>query len=301
MDKIKPQSTLHGGGWLIKLLGIMLVLAIGLVNNAVLRAETEPHYVPFDRESAVALIRKTVETKMVPYEIKENGFTLTITKIRYFKMDWDKPQFTLKCSFNAAYNKFGSFKESGEFAVVGAGLIAPQEQKLGVRIIDIPTLKLKGILGQFNEGIKFVVNKSLAGKEFWNGASPASGEMMTKDNFSLLVQVAIAQQLPWTGGTDDSSITLLVLHNLTLLPQPGKVAASFEIEGRRKGMFFKKYSGRASVEVEVWIDPEQLAGKVKINKITKLKLNNTPGLMAGIIRGLVNVRLKGNEMPFSWK
>jgi hypothetical protein len=287
--------------WPVKLLGLVLLLAVLLVNNSALRAEAEPHYVPFNRESAVALIQKTVETKMVPYEIKDNGFVLTITKVQYFKMDWDQAQFTLRCSFDAAYHKLGSFKESGEFAMVGTGLIAPQEQKLGVQIIAIPSVKLNGILGQFSEGLKVVVDKSLAGKEFWNGPAPATSEKMTKENFPMLVQVAIAQQLPWTGGTADSAITLLVLHNLTLLPQPGKITASFDMEGTRKGLFFKKYSGRASVDVEVWIDPDQLAGKIKINQINDLKLDHTPGLMEGIIRGLVNVKLKGNEIPFSWK
>ena len=272
------------------------------VNNAALRAEeAEPHYVPFNRESAVALIQKTVETKMVPYEIKGNGFVLTITKVQYFKMDWDQAQFTLRCSFDAAYHKFGSFKESGEFAVVGTGLIAPQEQKLGVRIVAIPAVKLNGVLGQFSEGLKVVVDKSLAGKEFWNDKAPVASEKMTKENFPMLVQVAIAQQLPWTGGTADATITLLVLHNLTLLPQPGKITASFDMEGTRKGLFFKKHSGRASVDVEVWVDPDQLAGKIRINQINELKLDHTPGIMAGIIRGLVNVKLKGNEIPFSWK
>jgi hypothetical protein len=301
-DNHKSNSRSGGyGGRLFKIIGVMLVLAVLLVNNPALRAEAGPHYVPFDRESAVALIRRTVEIKMVPYEMKGNGFVLTITKVQYFKMDWDKAQFALKCSFDAKYNKLGSFRESGEFAMVGAGLIAPQEQKLGIRIVAIPTVKLNGILGQLSEGIKIVVDKSLAGKEFWNGSAPATSESMTKDNFPMLVQVALAQQLPWTGGTDDSSITLLVLHNLTLLPQPGKITASFDMEGTRKGLFFKKYSGRASVDVEVWVDPDQLAGKIKINQINELKLDNTPGLMAGIIKGLVNVKLKGDEMPFSWK
>jgi hypothetical protein len=301
MDTVKPQSTLHSGGWLVKILGVMLVLTVCLGNAAALRAEPEPHYMPFDRESAVALIRKTVEIKMVPYEVKGNGFTLTITKLRYFKMDWEKAQFSLKCSFNAEYNKFGSFKESGEFTMVGTGLIAPREQKLGVRIDAVPAVKLKGLLGQFNEGIKFVVEKSLAGKEFWSGPTPTTSEMMTKENFSLLVRVALAQQLPWNGGTEEASITLLVLHDLKLLPKPGELIADFDMEGTRKGWFFKKYAGRAKVALEVWVDPDQLAGKIKIIKINELELDHTPGILEGIIRGLVNVKLKGNEMPFSWK
>jgi hypothetical protein len=307
MKTNKRQSTSKNGGycgWLFKLIGMMMVLAVCLGNNAVLRAEADAdqaHYVPFDRESAVTLIEKTVTTKMVPYEIKGNGFTLTITKIQYFKMGWDQAQFALKCSFDAVYNKIGHFKESGEFAMTGAGLLAAREQKLGVRIINVTDVKLNGILGQFSKGIKIVANKSLAGKEFWSGPPPPTSEMMTKDNFALLLQVAMARQLPWTGGTEENSITLLVLHNLTLLPQPGKISASFDMEGTRRRLFLKRYSGRASVEVEVWIDLDRLAGKVRINRITELKLDKTPGLMEGIIRGLVNAKLKGNEMPFSWQ
>jgi hypothetical protein len=304
MKTILPKSGSRGGragGWLIKIFGVMLVLTACWYNVAVLRAETEPHYVPFDRESAVALIRKTVEIKMVPYEIKGNGFTLTITKLQCFKMDWEQARFSLKCSFNIKYNKLGSFRESGEFAMVGAGLIAPREQKLGVRIDAVPKVKLKGILSQFNEAIKYAVEKSLAGKEFWSGPAPPASETMTKENFSLLVQVALAQQLPWSGGTKDSIITLLTLHSLELLPQPGKISADFDMEGTRKGWFFKKHSGRADVAMEVWVDPDQLVGKIKIIQINKLKLDHTPGIVAVLIRGLVNVKLKGNELPFSWK
>jgi hypothetical protein len=286
------------GGRMSKTLTVIILILISC--NALAIRAAEPRYAPFGPESAAALMRKTVEAKMTPYVIENKGFTLTITKLLDFKMDWEKARFFLKCSFEARYNKVG-LEESGEFAMEGAGLIAPDEQKLGVKILAIPSLKMKGLLGQFSEGIKIVAEKSLAGKEFWNAAAPTASMKLTKENFPLLVQVAMAQQLPWTGVTEKTTVTFLVLHNLKLLSEPGKVCASFDLEGTRKGWLFKKFAGRAGVEADVGIDPDALAGVIRINRITELKLAHTPGLMQGVIRGLVNAKLRGKEILFSWK
>ncbi|HEY8462667.1 MAG TPA: hypothetical protein VIM29_01330, partial [Bacillota bacterium] len=103
------------------------------------------------------------------------------------------------------------------------------------------------------------------------------------------------------GSTDNTTLTFTALHKLTMLPQPGKVVADFEMEGSRKGLMFNKFSGRACADVEVWVAPEELTGVVKINKITELKLDHTLGLVEGIIKGLVNAKMKGEEIRFSWK
>jgi hypothetical protein len=296
---LKGRTLERRGGRISKTLTVIILILISC--NALAIWAAEPHYAPFGPESAVALMRKTVEAKMTPYVIESKGFTLTITKLLDFKMDWEQARFFLKCSFEVRYNKTDLLKESGQFTMEGAGLIAPEEQKLGVKILAIPSLKMKGLLGQFSEGIKIVAEKSLAGKEFWNATAPAVSTKLTKENFPLLVQVALAQQLPWTGVTGKTTVTLLVLHNLTLLPEPGKVCASFDLEGTRKGWIFKKFAGRAVVEVDVKINPDALAGVIRISRITDLKLAHTPGLMQGVIRGLVNAKLRGKEISFSWE
>ena len=295
----KKQLCQNSGTHLISKLLWLPLLVLILCGTSIYGAQ--PHYVPFERDSAVALLQKTVEAKMVPYVIENDGWVLTVTKLQHFAMDWEKSQFTLKCSFEAKYTKLGSFKESGEIAFSGTGLIAPAEQKIGVRIQNISELKLKGLLSQFSSGIKLAADKSLADKEFWFGETPLSSEKLTKDNFDKLVEVAVAQQLPWTGTTDNTTLTFTALHSFAMLPQPGKVVASFTMEGTRKSLVFNKFSGRASVDVDVWIDPEELAGMIKINKITELKLDNTMGLVEGIIKGLVNAKMKGEEIAFSWK
>lgn len=261
----------------------------------------QPQYVPFQRESAVALLQKTVEAKMIPYVIKNDGWVLTVTKLQYFTMNWEKAQFTLKCSFEAEYTRLGSFKESGEIAFSGMGLIAPAEQKIGVRILNISELKLNGLLSKFSSAIKIAVDKSMADQEFWFGETPVASEKLTKDNFDKLVEVALAQQLPWTGTTDNTTLTFTALHSFVMLPQPGKVSASFAMQGTRKSLVFSKFSGQAGVDVDVWINPDELAGIIKINKITRLELDNTIGLVEEIIKGLVNVKMKGEEISFSWK
>lgn len=295
----KQQGRNRKRQGIIRLLWLSLMM-LTCSGNFILGAETTRN-VPFECESAVDLLQKTVEIKMIPYVIKNDGFVLTVTKLQQFVMDWKKSEFMLKCSFEAEHDKLDSFKESGEIALTGVGLISPEEQKMGVRINNISELKLKGILAQFSAVIKMVADKSLSGKEFWFGQPPTHSKKLTKANFDTLVQVAIAQQLPWTGSTDNTTLTFTALHKLTMLPQPGKVVADFEMEGSRKGLMFNKFSGRACADVEVWVAPEELTGVVKINKITELKLDHTLGLVEGIIKGLVNAKMKGEEIRFSWK
>jgi hypothetical protein len=264
-------------------------------------AVAAPNYVPFERDSAVALLQKTVETKMLPAVIKGDGFVVTVTKLLQFTMDWERSQFFFRCGFTIEPQKYGIIKESGEIALTGMGLLAPSEQKLGVKVTNVTGFKLNGPLGGFNEGLRIIVDKNMSGKEYWYGKAPLASEKLTKDNFATMLRVALIRQLPWTGTTATTSLTLLDLHELTLLPEPGKLHASFDMKGTKKGLFYRNFSGVAGVNVEVRLAPDDLAGIIRIEKITNLQLDGTPRFLEAILRGLVNIKLKGEEIPFSWK
>jgi hypothetical protein len=283
-------------GFWRSLLGICLAISVfgGF-------AAAEPDYVPFGRDSAVALFQKTVESKMLPAVIKGDGFIVTITKLLHFKMDWERSQFFFRCGFTVEPQKYGIVKESGEIALTGTGLLAPAEQKLGVKVVNVTGFKLNGILGGFSEGLRIIVDKSISGKEYWYGKAPLSSEKLTKDNFATMLRVALARQLPWTGTTETTTLTLLAVHELMMLPEPGKLYASFDMKGTKKGMFYRNFSGTAGVNVDVRLAPDDLAGIIRIEKITNLQLDGTPRFLEAIVRGLVNIKLKGEEIPFSWK
>jgi hypothetical protein len=73
------------------------------------------------------------------------------------------------------------------------------------------------------------------------------------------------------------------------------------MKGTKKGLFYRNFSGTAGVHVTVGLAPDDLAGTIRIEKITNLQLDGTPRFLAAIVRGLVNIKLKGEEIPFSWK
>jgi hypothetical protein len=291
------KKLVRDSKWVLlrSLLGICLISVSGGF------AAAEPNYVPFERDSAVAMLQKTVETKMLPAVIKGDGFIITVTKLLQFTMDWERSQFFFRCGFTVEPQKYGLIKESGEIALTGMGLLAPFEQKLGVKVDNVTGFKLNGPLGGFSEGLRIIVDKSISGKEYWSGKAPFASEKLTKDNFAAMLRVAITRQLPWTGTTETTSLTLLALHDFTILSEPGKLYASFDMKGTKKGLFYRNFSGTAGVNVEVKLAPDDLAGIIRIEKITNLQLDGTPHFLEAIVRGLVNIKLKGKEIPFSWK
>jgi hypothetical protein len=280
---------------------LRILLGICLISVSGGFAAAEPNYVSFERDSAVAMLQKTVETKMLPAVIKGDGFIITVTKLLQFTMDWERSQFFFRCGFTVEPQKYGLIKESGEIALTGMGLLAPFEQKLGVKVDNVTGFKLNGPLGGFSEGLRIIVDKSISGKEYWSGKAPLASEKLTKDNFAAMLRVAITRQLPWTGTTETTSLTLLALHDFTILSEPGKLYASFDMKGTKKGLFYRNFSGTAGVNVEVKLAPDDLAGIIRIEKITNLQLDGTPHFLEAIVRGLVNIKLKGKEIPFSWK
>ncbi len=279
-----------------RLLGFALV---GLMVFSAPSRAFESHYIPFDWTSAALLLQQTVNTKLIPYDVKGDGFKITITKLNRFTMDWEQSQFILGCSFSGQYQKgFISFSPTGEVEFVGTGLLAAPEQKLGVKLVRISGLRLDGTAGLVSEGARMILDKSLSGKEFWYGQTPAFSEVLTQNRLGDFLNIALSKNLPLSGDNEQGGVTLTDLRELSLLDEPGRMRARFGIKGTCLRI---NYEGEAAMDIRVAVDPDELAGKIQIDQLTELKLHNTPGLIGGIIKMIANTKLKGKEFSFCWK
>lgn len=283
--------------WNSFLLVTMLVFLI-LGNIMVIAGSS---MVPLNQESLASMLRKTVEVKMIPCEMKSKDTTVNITKLLDFSMDWEKSELTLACEFSAEYRKFINVKTGGEVSLKGTGLLSANEQKIGVKIIELNTLKLKQSNSMIDDVVRSLLNKSLSGKEMWQGEPPKTSEPITKDNYTTLLQVVINQSLPMEGEDNKSSFSMEHLNSLKALSDPGQFEANFDLKGTYNLLGKKKYEGKATILIHVLVDPEALAGVIQIDKLTGLDLKGYPGFLDGIIRALMNGKLKGKEMPFAWK
>lgn len=282
-----------------KLAICMVFLVFIIVGNTF--SATAPNYIPFSRDNAAILLQKTVEAKLIPCVIENNGLKLTITKLLDFSMDWEKAQFTLACAFTADSQGFFKLNESGEVILSGSGLISKTEQKIGVKLLEIKELKLKHSVGLISEAARVILDKSLSGKELWQAGPPDSSETLTKDNFTTLLMVALNQELPMTITDNASSVTLIKLDDIALMSEPGQLQARFALKGTSQQLITIPFEGEATVGVSVFVDPDAMAGLIRIEKLTDLKLKGAIGLLDGIIRGLINNKLKGKETQFVWK
>lgn len=262
----------------------------------------EPHYVPFDYKVAGNLLKNTVDRKLVPCEFKSDGMTLTITKLDQFVMDWENSQFRLSFDFRARYNKsFIKLERAGKASVTGSGLMSAGEQKMGVKLLKINGIKLDGGNELIDSAARMILDKSLSGKAFWYGAPPSSYEELTKDNLSQLLQVALNQLLPQTFTNDGTKVTLNHVEELAFGSDAGMMQSRMAINGNYQKIFHFNFSGLIGVRVWVLVDPEQLAGKITIDQVTDLQLDKSPALLDGIIRRMVNAKLKGQTVEFSWR
>jgi hypothetical protein len=116
-----------------------------------------------------------------------------------------------------------------------------------------------------------------------------------------LLQVAINQVLPQTFTSEETTVTLNRVEELYFGAEPGMVQSRIAINGNYQKIFNFAYSGLIGVEVRVLVDPEQLAGEITIDRITNLQLDKSPALLDGIIRRMVNAKLKGQTIAFEWQ
>ena len=282
------------------------LLIVGLAVFIVLPAwnlAAEPHWLPFDQNTAVLLLEKVVATRLIPYEVKSEGMTLRVTRLNSLQMDWAQAQFTLDCEFTVDYQKsILNLHQGGQVALTGAGLLAPAEQKLGVRLLQIKELRLEGTPALVGEAARRVLDKGLSGKEYWyGGVAPETSQILTQDNFYQLLQVAINRILPVSGAEEGSTFTLNRLDELVPGHDPGQFEARFDLHGTYKKIVSFAFDGQAAVGVHAWVDPLEMVTLIRIDEVNELHMDHTPGIVSGIVRNLINGKLKGKDIHYTWQ
>jgi hypothetical protein len=263
---------------------------------------TKPGYLPLNNETMGTLLQKIIETKLIPLTATNEGLTLNITKLNTFVMDWERERIILNVNFTADYDP-GFFKVSaaGRIGITGAGLIAATEQKIGVKLLEIQELKIESSSNAINEPVRRLLNKILAGKEFWQGDPPSVKETLTEDNYVSLLKIAVAKGLPIHADNEKASITLTQLETLNQTTNPGQFEAVFTMTGRYKSLITMSFEGKMGLTVSVSVDPTELAGETRIDSLTSLDLKNVPSFLDSVIRSIAESKIKGTTSTFSWK
>lgn len=280
--------------------GLCLMLLLGIGGGSLILAESGQ--VPLDPDVAGKLLAQTLKTQMVGAELVKDDLHLKITGLNDFFMDWGKAQFNLDCGFIVKYdNGFFDLEQSGSIVLSGAGLMSAPEQKLGVKLLQISALQLEGFNKQFNAGIQSLLQKGLAGREFWYDQAPASSEILTKDNLGTLLSVALNQILPQQISDEDVEVVLNRVDQIAFGEQPGIMQARVSLDGVYQKLFKVSFSGEAGVKLRVLVNPEQLAGTITVEDLTDLQLDRSPALLDNLLRKLINNKLRGKTTEFSWK
>jgi hypothetical protein len=289
-------------GRLAKPLRLLAVFWLLLIAWSCCSFAEEPRWLPLDQETTAVLLEKVASAKLIPHEVKSGDMTLTITRLNGFRMDWDQAQFRLDCDFTVDYQKsFFRIHQPGQVILSGAGLMVPDEQKLGFRLLRINELRLEKVPGMVSDAARQLADKSLAGKEFWYGEPPAAAaEVLGKDNFGRLLQVAINRILPVSGTGDGTTFTLNRLDDLVLGVEPGQFEARFDMNGTYRKLMRFSFQGQAAIETHAWVDPDAMAGLIRIDEVTDLRMDHALGLVSGIVKGMINRRLKGKEVRVTW-
>ncbi len=280
---------------------ILILIVVIFSTGASLGAE--PQYVPLDNQSMGLLMQRILETKLIPYTKTNKGLSYTINELQEFAMDWEQECFFIKVKFTAEYDPgFFNVSTAGVIKVKGAGLLSASEQKLGVKLLEVQEVTLDNADELINEPLQKVLNKSLAGKEIWQGDPPAAKELLNKNNYLDLVKIAIANSLPITANDKKLSLTLNLINELSQAGTvPGQMKAGFDMNGTYKSLLKLNFKGKMGLEVDVLVDPAELAGKIRIDSLSSLDLKNVPSFMDGLIRKLVDSKIKGKVMEFTWK
>lgn len=264
-----------------------------------------PVFVPLTRDNMALVLERTVQVKLIPVTLRdESGFAVTLTELKTFEMDWERGEFKAEIAFEAEYvNPWLPipFRQRGEAVVSGYGLISAEEQKFGGSLRRIDDIRFFGLLRIAHEPIRKLLNKKLTNKALWPGGAPVRSEVLTGDNWTEILQIGIAQRLPHDGGSGKTSYRIMSINRLTALDGPGRYRSEFSLEGRHQGLLNIGFQGIVSASASVWIVPDELRGKVRMEAVQQLDLKGVPALVDGIIRRSVSEKLKLEEFPFEWK
>lgn len=287
-----------------KTLLLVIAVFIAIVNITYAATTDTSTYVPLTCDTVTQLLEYTLSSKFIPMEFTDDkGYTVTLTKLNSFKMDWQSGTFTADIAFkteSTAKNRL-QITPIGEATIVGVGLIAPQDQKVGVRIVKIKSLKLKGKLRLIQPIISSMLNNKLAGRESWSNNAPATSAIINETNWIELLKVVIANNLPLTAENKSTSISLSHLNNLTQLNTPGQFEMELVIQGRYKGIVKVGLKGTINLAVEVRVILEELCGLIQIKEVESIDIENIPDALNGIIKHLANEKFGDKEWYFDWK
>lgn len=286
------------------LLNMLLLSALIPVSCLIPVTAAEPVSVPLTRDNMALLLERTVQSKLIPVTMKDDsGFSITLTGLKSFTMNWDTNEFKADLTFQAEYvSKWLPIhiRQDGETVVSGCGLFSAEEQKLGVKLVRIDDMQFHGLLQIAHEPIRKLLNKKLSGKELWQGGAPAQSATLTGDNWTEMLRIGIAEELPHAGVSGKISYTLTKLNSLTALDGPGRFAAEFVLDGRHQGLVSLGFEGVAAVSASVWVVPDELRGKVRIEEVQRLDLKRVPAFIDAIIRRSLSDKLNTEEFEFSW-
>lgn len=284
---------------------LLLPASLALFLGAFSAASAEPGPVPLTTAVMARLVERTVQTKLIPYTVEgESGLTLTLTSLESFIMDWERGECYAEVTFDAQYvNNILPIpiRQSGSAKITGNGLISAEDQKIGVKLLRIDELQFNGMLRMANAPVRQLLNHRLAGREFWMGETPSQSELLTRLNWTELLRIAVAKNLPISGTNGKSNVNITSLESLESMPEPGAFRVRLAADGEYRGLINLPYQGYAVATAMVWVDPQELNGTVRVNEIQSVSLNNLPGFIGGIVRRSVSKKLQGTEFPFSWK
>lgn len=271
-------------------------LLLTFVCSVFLHSDSDAAYLPFSSDSAIPLIKRIIERKL-PFSMERSGFTMTVRQIKRLEMNWKSSEFELECAFDLSHTDEFVMKGSGTASIRGTALFSSEENVLGVRLSGIDSLNVRGIASSINRSLATTMSRSVRGREFWAGTAPASSEILTKDNFSTMFRVALERKLPFTFKTKNSATTFIHLLHIDSY-RPGKFFARVYLKGSRKGFIDLNYQGTASVDLDLFIDSENMNGYVKIGKIKKLELEKRNAISQGIIGMIIRSRMEGETIRF---
>ena len=291
------KSKQHKLRIMVFLTGLMIAFSGALIQSA-----SEPQYVPLGPESAGLWMQNALVARMVPYRMESNGLQLTVNKLLEWAIDWKQGKFTMKCSFTAGTSgTMLELRQDGAITLTGSLIFSAPEQKIGFRLLRIDGLELDHTNPFLSEAVRVLIDRGLAGKEFWSGTPPVSSQILTDANFSKLLEMVVSRQLPLEVRDGKSSIVMNRLEEMEFLEEPGKMRVKLNIQGVYHKIFNWKFDGWAQVELRMEVDPSSLAGIVRIEALKDIKLKGTPFWVNHWIRGLINSRIRGQVFRFNWE
>lgn len=284
---------------------LILPTSLLLLLGAFSTTSAEPGLVPLTSNVMAKLVEKTVQSKLIPYRIEGDlGVALTLTSLDSFNMDWERGECYAIVSFEVQYiNDIVpvGIRQLGRARITGNGLFSAGEQKIGIKLLRIDDLKFKGVLRMASDPIRQLLNKKLTGKTFWMGEAPIQSKLLTRSNWTELLKIAVAKNLPMSETNGKSTVNITNIDSLETLTDPGSFRAKLTADGCYKGLFKIPYQGQAVVIAMVRVNPQALSGTIRVDEIPNVTLSHLPFFVGGMVKRSINHKLRGTEFPFSWK